>query len=264
MTDHELRSHPAAAIFPLMVGHEFHALVADIRVNDLLEPITLHPDGSILDGRNRHRACIMAKREPKFVEWDGRGTPQAFVISKNLLRRHMSDSQRAMAAAKLADMPQGARSDLRPIGAMSTADAAEALNVGERSVTRAKAVRKSGNSKLVEAVEAGAISVAAAERKSRAEGMRAVNRASRTILPAEDRGYKLWLAWEEAGDLDRKLFIKRLEQSDATKAGEVQLSAMKNQWLSANDRLRKRFGKWLEVSHELKLIKWTPTRRPKS
>ncbi len=256
MTDHKLRSHPAAAIFPLMVGHEFHALIADIRDHDLREPITLHPDGSILDGRNRHRACIMAKREPKFVEWDGQGTPEAFVISKNLLRRHLDASQRAMIAAKLADMPQGARSDLRPIGAMSTADAAEALNVGERSVTRAKSVRKSGNLKLVEAVEAGEISVAAAERKSRAEAARAVNRASRSILPTVDRGHKLWLAWEKADDLDRKRFIKRLEQSGATKAGEAQLYAMQNQWLSANDQVRSRFGKWLEASHELKLIQW--------
>ncbi len=89
------------------------------------------------------------------------------MISKNLLRRHMSDSQRAMVAAKLADMPQGARSDLRPIGAMSTAQAADALNVGERSVTRAKAVRKYGNEKLVKAVEAGEMSVSAAARKAR-------------------------------------------------------------------------------------------------
>ena len=197
MSDHELRSHPAAAIFPLMVGHEFHALVADIRVNDLREPITLHPDGSILDGRNRHRACIMANKEPKFVEWDGRGTAESFVISKNLLRRHMSESQRAMAAAKLADMPQGARSDLGPIGTMSADQAADALNVGERSVKRAKAVRKHGNEKLVKAVEAGQMSVAAAARKARPlptekiknrrERQRAIARAEKQHKKKEQR-----------------------------------------------------------------------------
>ncbi len=181
MSEHELRSHPAAAIFPLMVGHEFHALVADIRVNDLREPITLHPDGSILDGRNRYRACIMAKVEPKFIQWDEQGSEQDFVISKNLARRHMSESQRAMVAAKLADMPQGARSDLGPIGTMSAAQAADALNVGERSVKRAKSVRKYGNEKLVKAVETGQMSVAAAEQKTRPSPERKSRRTSAEI-----------------------------------------------------------------------------------
>jgi hypothetical protein len=249
MTERDI--HPVANVFPLLVGDQFHGLVSDIMDRGLREPITLHPDGSILDGRNRYRACLMAKVEPQFVEWDGQGTPQQFVISKNLARRYMSESQRAMVAAKLADMPQGARSDLRPIGAMSTTDAAEALNVGKRSVTRAKAVRKSGNLKLVEAVEAGTMSVAAAELKTRPS-------------PPVDRAAKLWLAWERADDPARRRFIKKLEQSGATKAGEAQLYAMQNQWLSANDRVRSRFGKWLEVSHELKLIKWAPPRRPQS
>ena len=58
------------------------------------EPITLH-DGAILDGRNRHRACIVAKVEPRFVEWDGRGgTPEGFVMMKNALRRHLSIQER--------------------------------------------------------------------------------------------------------------------------------------------------------------------------
>ncbi len=272
MTERDI--HPVAAIFPLMVGHEFHTLDVDIRENDLREPITLHPDGSILDGRNRHRACIMAKVEPKFVEWDGQGTPEAFVISKNLLRRHMSESQRAMAAAKLADMPQGARSDLRPIGAMSTADAAEVLNVGERSVTRAKSVRKSGNLKLVEAVETGTMSVAAAERKTRPSS------------PTVDGAAKLWLAWDQADNPARTRFIKKavaaghsgaaaerveaLARSNLNKrvgnlhrTDEAQLYAMQNQWLSANDSVRQRFGKWLEEHHDLKLIK-LPSRKPKS
>ncbi len=163
----ERNFHPVANAFPLLVGHQFHELILDIRDHGLREPITLHPDGSILDGRNRYRACLMAKVEPKFIQWDEQGSEQDFVISKNLARRHMSESQRAMVAAKLADMPQGARSDLGPIGTMSAAQAADALNVGERSVKRAKSVRKYGNEKLVKAVEAGQMSVAAAEQKTR-------------------------------------------------------------------------------------------------
>lgn len=82
-----------ANIFPLLHGAEFEALKADILENGLLEPIILHPDGSILDGRNRHRACIEAGVQPKFRTWDGNGSLVAFVVSKNLHRRHLTYDQ---------------------------------------------------------------------------------------------------------------------------------------------------------------------------
>jgi len=47
-----------------------------------------------LDGRNRLAACRIAKVKPRFVEWDGTGSPLQWVISENLIRRHLTSSQR--------------------------------------------------------------------------------------------------------------------------------------------------------------------------
>src|SRR3990167_5921459 len=111
----ETQFHPLADLFPLLEGVEFAALAEDIRLHGLHEPITLHPDGRILDGRNRYLACLEADRDPRFTTWSGAdGGELAFVISANLRRRHLNETQRAGVAARLANMRQGERTDLQP------------------------------------------------------------------------------------------------------------------------------------------------------
>jgi hypothetical protein len=155
-----LQFHPIANCFPSIEGREFAALVEDVRANGLLVPIKLY-EGMILEGRNRFRACSAAGVAPRFEQYAG-DDPIGFVVSMNLRRRHLSESQRALVAAKLATMKQGARTDLSPISEMSQAKAAELLNVGKRSVERAADVRETGAPELVRAVEQGTVSVAAA------------------------------------------------------------------------------------------------------
>ena len=159
MAGHEF--HPVADLFPLMEGKEFDDLVTDIREHGLHEPIWLHQDGRVLDGRNRYRACVEAGVEPRFQTYIGPdGSILPFVVSLNLHRRHLNDSQRAMVAARLASMKQGARTDLPPIGGMSQPEAAETFKVGTRSLQRAKAVLESGCEALVKAVDQGEVAVA--------------------------------------------------------------------------------------------------------
>lgn len=89
--------HPACLLFPRLGEAELRELTDDIRQNGLLNPI-ITLNGQILDGRNRLEACGIAGVQPRFVEWDGAGSPVEWAISQNLVRRHLTSSQRAVVA----------------------------------------------------------------------------------------------------------------------------------------------------------------------
>lgn len=173
--------HPLANLFPLIEGTDFEDLALDIADHGLHESIWLL-DGKILDGRNRYLAAIEAGvidrndsawrddggLRHSFLEFnpDEDGDPLAFVISMNLHRRQLDESQRATVAAKIANMRQGERTDLAEPSAnlpkVAQADAARMLNVSERSLRTAKTVIEKGVPELQQAVERGEITVSAA------------------------------------------------------------------------------------------------------
>ncbi len=101
-------------MLPLLKGSEYEDLVGSIITNGQRDPIVLFED-LILDGRNRYRACRDAYREtgklPIVVtleEIAGEDAdPRKYVADKNLLRRHMTISQRAMYGAELATWESG-------------------------------------------------------------------------------------------------------------------------------------------------------------
>jgi len=100
--DQEVKFHPAAEMFPLLDGDEFEELVADIKKNGLLQKIERLEDGTIIDGRNRYRACLEAGVEPKYETWTpNRTAVQEYVVSTNIYRRHLTASQRAALALEL-------------------------------------------------------------------------------------------------------------------------------------------------------------------
>jgi ParB-like chromosome segregation protein Spo0J len=91
--------HPLANLFPYLTGGEFQELVEDIRRHGLIEPIDIFED-MILEGRNRYRACLAAKVEPKFKPYEG-SDPIGYVISKNIRRRHLKPKEKRELIAKL-------------------------------------------------------------------------------------------------------------------------------------------------------------------
>lgn len=98
-----LKIHPACSLFPKLSEQDLQTLAEDIKANGLLNPIVT-VDNQILDGRNRYDACRIAGVKPRFVKWSGEGSPLAWVVATNLVRRHLTASQRAVVAFDLLPM----------------------------------------------------------------------------------------------------------------------------------------------------------------
>ncbi len=186
--NHPLKAHPLADIFPMIPDEERPALRADIEKNGLLDQVIML-DGLILDGRNRYRELqeLGWETDPSYyadfnalgyVNADGEPlSPLDYVISKNENRRHLNESQRAMSAARAANMRQGERSDLKPLPTdpepsanlrkVSQGEAATKFKVSERLVSSATRVMKTGVPALQNLVDQGQVTVSIAEEIAR-------------------------------------------------------------------------------------------------
>lgn len=157
-----LQAHPACAAFPMLGAVALNELAHDIDTNGLIEPIVMYR-GQILDGRNRLAACELADVEPVFREWEGDESEIIpWIISKNIHRRHLDTSQRALIAARLATLDQGRPETGKFAGIPTQAEAAALVNVSERSVRTARTVLEEGSPELVAQVERGEVSVSKA------------------------------------------------------------------------------------------------------
>jgi len=156
--------HPAATIFPMMTEEEYEGLKQDIKDNGQEDPIMLWR-GKVLDGRNRLLACEELGRIPQVAKLSDDTDPWKYVLSHNLHRRHLTTSQRAMVATKLATLRNGSNQHSKE-GASKEApsqnEAAEQLGVGRATVQRAKVVQEHGSASVNKAVEQGKLPVAKA------------------------------------------------------------------------------------------------------
>ena len=154
--------HPAAALLPELSDTEYAALHEDIKRHGVLNPVYIDPEHRILDGRHRLRAAHELGIACPTVVYDGLD-PIGFVLSQNLHRRHLTTSQRAMVAAKIANLREGRPSkNTLQTCRVSTKQAAETFHVGTRTVGCAKIVLKHGSPELIRAVEMGEMGVVAA------------------------------------------------------------------------------------------------------
>lgn len=95
----DFKEHELSKIIPSMSEEEYQGFKEDIRINGLNHPIILY-EGKVLDGRHRYRACQELKIEIRTEEYKG-DQPLTYIISQNIKRRHLTQSQIAAIAVEL-------------------------------------------------------------------------------------------------------------------------------------------------------------------
>jgi N6-adenosine-specific RNA methylase IME4 len=160
----ELRIDPEfSAIVPPLAADERDGLEAAILSWGVREPLVTWR-GLLVDGHHRHGICQRHGLGYQTVELavETRDDVKRWIIRNQLARRNLSESQRAMCAARLAAMEQGRPEKTGKSAGLSQAAAGALFNVSERSVRNARAILKSGAPELVAAVERGEVAVSAA------------------------------------------------------------------------------------------------------
>lgn len=174
-----MEAHPLADLFPMVSDVDLQQLADDIALRGQEEPIVFY-EGKVLDGRNRLKACELAGVEPLTMEYGGTD-PLGFVLSHNLHRRHLTESQRAIVGANIVDWTNGINQYSEGSANLQTQKmAANRLSISERAIAAAKRVRDRGVEELSNAIRDGKISVHSGEAISHLE-----RGAQRAVLEQE-------------------------------------------------------------------------------
>lgn len=229
--------HPIAAIFPLLPEAELSELAEDIKKNGLKTDIVIY-EGKILDGRNRYRACAIAKVQPFTTQYAG-DDPVGLVLSLNLHRRHLTAGQKAAvgtealphleAEAKKRMVTSTGGDDPRPVEKIPQPDsgksrdkAAELVGVNPRYISDAKKIKEE-HPEHFEKLKSGEMSIPAIKKVIAAndapypvEESPASIEAIKAGEEAEKDSEKLWLlksTWKKATKKDRSAFLKWTQQN---------------------------------------------------
>ena len=161
--------HHLSAIFGDIPTEEFNALQADIDKNGFTDHVIITYEGKILDGWHRYKIAKKVDRLEELVfkpltVFD----PSKYVMSKNLHRRHLTESQRAQIVVEAHQWGTGAgrRKKNSPIGELKTeSELAQQANVGKGTINRAKQVSHAGRADEVIAGEKSASAVIKEEKE---------------------------------------------------------------------------------------------------
>lgn len=201
------KHHPIANLFPMLEDERrpsFRASLAEGQNH----PVVLHK-GMLLDGRNRERELVELGKPVAFKVFVGTDRQALdFVMDENLERRHLTESQRAMVAARMATLRVGDNQHVQqaaqicaptlfapvapkdipaePAPVISQSDAAQLLNVSRRSVQTAAKVQERGAPELQDAVVQGKVAVSVAAEI--AERPREEQKAILDALPRDATG----------------------------------------------------------------------------
>ena len=160
--------HPACAAIPLPPEQEINELANSIKLSGLREPITLTKDNLLLDGRCRLKACTIAGVEVRTEIFEG-DDPVMFVLDKNIHRRHLTNAQRELAVARLANLQRGTnqfrrktKEDSSSGTILSIEDAAQKHGVPLSAIKRASTILKKAAPNVVEMVANGTVKLSTA------------------------------------------------------------------------------------------------------
>jgi hypothetical protein len=234
--------HPLAELFPLISGAEYEAFKADILKAGLREQMTICKDQGVvylLEGRNRHRALKDNRHKftaKDFVEYTG-SDAVGFVVSRNIHRRHLNESQRAIIAARLITTKLGVNQHSSK--GLTTADAAKLMVVSEATVKAAKKVFEKAADDVQDAVKRGKLRLGAVTtdvlKKPKAEQMKEIDR-----LKVEAEKEK---AEKKAAEKAAKEAAKTAGQPTVPKTNQkaIELDAFKAQWRNFDEMQKRLF-----------------------
>jgi N6-adenosine-specific RNA methylase IME4 len=156
---------------------EYQALKESIRENGLLEKIKITPDGTVLDGHHRLKACQELNITPQFevVHLNSELEEQLYVLEVNTKRRHLNTFEfieHALQSEGLkrkigelrekAEQHKGGRGKTLVPGEPkfdTHGEIAKLLGVSKKTYVRAKAIIEKGSEELKEKVREGKMSI---------------------------------------------------------------------------------------------------------
>jgi len=210
----DLKLHPLAHLIPPMRESEWQEFLADVAANGIKVPLeVLADETTVVDGAHRLRAATELKKpRVPIVDAPLNGdSPEAYMLKAAVLRRHLTDDQRATMAAMWKELNKkepelGERDDKgrfkpsAPCGAEgldvspTRAEATQIFKVRRKKVDKATTLMRR-DPKLFEAVHEGKKTLVEATREAKIEDERMAPKLKR-LKELEEQGVFIGSVWD--------------------------------------------------------------------